>query len=850
MNECRGEMSPERIRLQLLEGGYCPLPLNGKIPVLKGWQKREETTRNEIAFWSHTHSAAENTGILTRFTPALDIDILDPEAAGAVEDLVRDRFGERGCILVRFGKRPKRAILFQTSAPFVKIAVNFAVADGAPGEKLEFLGNGQQVVVDGVHPDTHQPYAWFGGSLLDVKRAELPSITAEEAQATLDDAAWLLVQKLGYRLRPTNPHGNSGKTNSHIWRSKDHDFPCTPTGVERRDDRDGRIYAWVRTPDETEHIVAKDELIPANGGDGVDGEGQATDWILTSDVLINHDKLVAFAMRLLKTGMDPGATVNFLRANIEDLEGVDEERRQRRLKEIPAMVKSAQAKLSLERQPSPGGTPPGGPPSGGQPQPPDSNSESRIALDDFRAYMPMHTYIFMPTGQMWPGASVNARIPSVRVGASDDGKPVMVGASAWLDQNRPVEQTTWAPGEPTLISDRLITGGGWIARRGVTVFNQYRPPTIEVGDASEAGSKEWLDHVHRVYPHDADHVVKWLAYRKQRPQEKINHALVLGGPQGIGKDTLLEPAKRAVGPWNFQEVSPQQLLGRFNGFLKSVILRVSEARDLGEVNRYQFYDHTKAITAAPPDVLLVDEKHLREYNIPNVCGVVITTNHKIDGIFLPADDRRHYIAWSDLTKDEFEADYWAKLWSWYDRGGDRNVAAYLASLDLSDFDPKAPPPKTQAFWDIVDANRAPEDAELADVIDKLAEEAGNTKKGVSGPPLAFTLAAVQAMANALAPTDNDGNPHRDSFAHWLNDRKNRRQIPHRFENCGYTPVRNDAAKDGLWKVDGARQVIYALATRSLHDRVAAARQLISLKGKTVFDLDLFGGWQAPGRRSQ
>ena len=29
------------------------------------------------------------------------------------------------------------------------------------------------------------------------------------------------------------------------------------------------------------------------------------------------------------------------------------------------------------------------------------------------------------------------------------------------------------------------------------------------------------------------HVIKWLAHRVQRPQEKINHALVLGGNQGI-----------------------------------------------------------------------------------------------------------------------------------------------------------------------------------------------------------------------------------------------------------------------------------------------------------------------------
>ena len=169
----------------------------------------------------------------------------------------------------------------------------------------------------------------------------------------------------------------------------------------------------------------------------------------------------------------------------------------------------------------------------------------------------------------------------------------------------------------------------------------------------------WIDHVHKVYPDNAEHIIRWLAHRVQRPAEKINHALVLGGTQGIGKDTLLEPAKYAVGPWNVAEISPTALLGRFNGFLKSVILRVSEAHDLGEFNRFALYERLKAYTAAPPDGLRVDEKNLREYTIPNCCGVVITSNHQ-DALFLPADDRRHYVAWSELTKDSFVDDYWRR----------------------------------------------------------------------------------------------------------------------------------------------------------------------------------------------
>ena len=94
--------------------------------------------------------------------------------------------------------------------------------------------------------------------------------------------------------------------------------------------------------------------------------------------------------------------------------------------------------------------------------------------------------------------------------------------------------------------------------------------------------------------------------------------------------------KRAVGAWNFREVSPQQILGRFNGFLQSVIMRVSEVRDLGDFNRYQFYEHMKAYLAAPPDVLRVDEKNVPEHDVMNCVAPIYTTNHLTDGIsFLP-----------------------------------------------------------------------------------------------------------------------------------------------------------------------------------------------------------------------
>lgn len=522
-----------------------------------------------------------------------------------------------------------------------------------------------------------------------------------------------------------------------------------------------------------------------------------------------HDSQLRVSASLLVAGMDEDAVVEMILEatnKLDEAEGWDWVKEERRVRGMctdwlrkhprPSAFMVADLRDAVKRTGDGGG----------------------VRLDDFRAYMPSHSYFFLPTREPWPAGSVDARLPKVPVLTNDGkhaldakGKPLKVNASRWLDKHAAVEQMTWAPGQPMLIRDRLIADGGFIERRGVTILNLYRPPAIGPGDAMRA--QPWTDHVRKVYPDDADHIIRWLAHRVQRPGEKLNHALVLGGDQGIGKDTLLDPVKQAVGPWNFIEVSPKQTLGRFNGFLKSVILRISEARDTGgDGDRFQFYEHLKTYTAAPPDVLRVDEKNLREYSIPNICGVVLTTNRK-DSIYLPADDRRHYVAWSNLTRDAFDSDYWAEIWSWYERGGYQHVAAYLAQLDLSDFNPKAPPPKTDVFWQIVEVNRTTESSEFGHILDLM----GNPD-AVTLPQIAEAARTSPSALGSSAAFDGD-------FFEWLTDRKNRRVIPHRMEDAGYVPVRSETRQDGLWKVGGKPQVIYAKKELPFREQHAAAADL-------------------------
>jgi hypothetical protein len=240
---------------------------------------------------------------------------------------------------------------------------------------------------------------------------------------------------------------------------------------------------------------------------------------------------------------------------------------------------------------------------------------------------------------------------------------------------------------------------------------------------------------------------------------------------------------------------------RFNTYVRAVIFRINEVCDLGGASRLAFYEYLKPILAAPPESLRIDPKGSAEFFIPNVVGAIMTTNHKANGIYLPADDRRHYVAWSPLPERPFPPEYYDGLYRWFEKeGGNEIVAEYLWKADISEFNPKAPPRKTEAFWQIVNSGRPTEAAEMADRLETLSH------------PAVVTLDQLKAEAIP-------------DFRTWLCDRRNSRAILYRLEDCGYESVRNPDATDGLWRIGGRRQAVYAKRELSMRERLAAARAL-------------------------
>jgi hypothetical protein len=105
------------------------------------------------------------------------------------------------------------------------------------------------------------------------------------------------------------------------------------------------------------------------------------------------------------------------------------------------------------------------------------------------------------------------------------------------------------------------------------------------------------------------------------------------------------------------------------------------------------------------------------------------------------------------------------------------VAKHLRELDLSGFDPKAPPPKTQAFWEIVDSQRTAEGGHMGDMIERL------------GKPAILTTSFIIEEARRANLTE---------FAAFLEDPKSRRKTSFELEDNGYQRLNNRADQRGRW----------------------------------------------------
>ncbi|MDA0661631.1 MAG: PriCT-2 domain-containing protein [Proteobacteria bacterium] len=158
---------------KLVELGYDITPVIGKKPILPRWPGRPDAARQY-----DDYPAATGVGVLLggkHNLVAVDVDVLNPFCSNELERLVEE---ELGSAPKRIGKAPKFLVLFRCTELQKKIRTGVYEIDNVDAA-VEVLGEGQQFVAAGVHPDTGGRYVWPDDKLIDIAPEELTEVTPD-----------------------------------------------------------------------------------------------------------------------------------------------------------------------------------------------------------------------------------------------------------------------------------------------------------------------------------------------------------------------------------------------------------------------------------------------------------------------------------------------------------------------------------------------------------------------------------------------------------------------------------------------------------------------------------------------
>ena len=316
--------------------------------------------------------------------------------------------------------------------------------------------------------------------------------------------------------------------------------------------------------------------------------------------------------------------------------------------------------------------------------------------------------------------------------------PRRIEASICFDENRQ------AKGAKSLVGITYAAGSDvLVAREGLVYGNRWKDarPAPVAGDVSP-----WLKHLERMVPiaYEREHLLNVLAHKVQYPAHKINHAVLIGGHPGSGKDTLLAPFFWAIGgnaKTNCSLVRNEELTQQWGYALECEVMEIAELRQSDAKDRRALENTLKPIIAAPPELLSIQRKGLHPYMALNRVLVVAFSNERA-AIAIPSDDRRWFCLWADVARmPEQEA---TALWNWYTNcGGFAAVAAHLHARDVSAFNPSATPPMTEAKMIMVEQGRSIAESYLVDVI---ARRLGDFSEGVVAAPFYALCDRLQGQA--------------------------------------------------------------------------------------------------------
>jgi len=607
-----------------------------------------------------------SVGLQSRTFLGLDIDVEDEAMALACEELALEHFGFAP-VRSRAGS-PRRLLVFKRPKyhdPIrkVRVAWNDAVrtdAAGAPVKHaVELLGHGQQYVVEGPHPKGGA-YEWrHGESPCEFGTDGLTEIDADVVEkffATLRDMVpakgWGEITR-GAIATGSVPSTRKKLDNEALWAK-------SPALVLQA------LEAWPNNPD---NLPSHDDFVTALAAIKAALGPKREDYY--SDVLgwaLHHDGIrPEYVKKTWDSITDASLGAAWLFQNAKTSGEFTAEAQEDFDEAGDALI----GETPLERM-----------------------------LKRYVWVQQLERYIELDTGSALSARALNAA--NVQIAAF--GNTGVKSAEATFQNARGARKAqiaTYRPGRPVLIDDENQSGVR------VRAVNLWRPSAVvPIEGVSDDMVRPWLDHVALIFGEPGDpareHFLDFFGFTIQNPGVKINHAPVILGEQGVGKDTAFAPIFDAIGQHNVSQVKPEMLAGQFTQFLQAQVISVSEMMNF---TKREVYNRLKDWIAAPPLFVEVNKKNQQPYAIPNTQIWVFFTNYD-DAIALDEDDRRFWVHRAYLEEPR-EPAYYASLYNWLNHEqGAAKVAGWLKQRDVSQFNPAARPPMTAAKMEMV-ANATP-----------------------------------------------------------------------------------------------------------------------------------------------
>lgn len=266
----------------------------------------------------------------------------------------------------------------------------------------------------------------------------------------------------------------------------------------------------------------------------------------------------------------------------------------------------------------------------------------------------------------------------------------------WRDMNKPwptmiccpdlrmVDKLTYSPGQPRFCKERSFNSNSVLDCINVWVKN-------DIDTDLEGDITPWLDMMRLVFDGDEEairHVTSFLAFMIQNPGERINHALVIQGAQGLGKDSIFKAVAAILGQHNVASVTLPEVESQFNDWMFGRQLIIFQ--EMLAPGRRAIYNKLK--TVITDETAQINGKHMPVYRVYNRAAYVFLTNYK-HALSIDPDDRRMWVWHSRMRPQPKE--YYIEFYKWLaNKLSASYLYNYLVHYDTSKFSATAHPPMT------------------------------------------------------------------------------------------------------------------------------------------------------------